>query len=205
LHKSAKPTKLPCGPEFNATEASSSWRAFGRADGSKRPVQLRQSKPPHDSIAALTRSDNPRGALVVDLGERVYESTMLAALFDALVRQQGLSFRGLLDELRTQIALKYLRTTKLANEEIALALGFRDAVIQLNGNCAALLPVFTAKEKADSVGSLSARKTRSTPWSVCLRQRLSVSGGQALNSAGHVSGPSSNRALSSRPIRRDQP
>ena len=43
------------------------------------------------------------------------------------LRQQGLSFRGLLDELRTQIALKYLRTTKLANEDIALALGFSDA------------------------------------------------------------------------------
>ena len=43
------------------------------------------------------------------------------------LQQQGLSFRGLLDELRTQIALKYLRTTKLANEEIALALGFSDA------------------------------------------------------------------------------
>jgi AraC-like DNA-binding protein len=43
------------------------------------------------------------------------------------LRQQGLSFRGLLDELRTQIALKYLRTTKLPNEDIALALGFSDA------------------------------------------------------------------------------
>jgi AraC-like DNA-binding protein len=43
------------------------------------------------------------------------------------LRQQGLSFRGLLDELRTQIALKYLRATKLANDEIALALGFSDA------------------------------------------------------------------------------
>jgi AraC-like DNA-binding protein len=43
------------------------------------------------------------------------------------LRQQGLSFRGLLDELRTQIALKYLRSTKLAIEEIALALGFSDA------------------------------------------------------------------------------
>jgi AraC-like DNA-binding protein len=43
------------------------------------------------------------------------------------LQQQGLSFRGVLDELRTQIALKYLRTTKLANEEIALALGFSDA------------------------------------------------------------------------------
>ena len=43
------------------------------------------------------------------------------------LRQQGLSFRGLLDELRTQIALKYLRTTKLVNEDIAGALGFSDA------------------------------------------------------------------------------
>jgi AraC-like DNA-binding protein len=43
------------------------------------------------------------------------------------LRQQGLSFRGLLDEIRTQIALKYLRTTKLANEDIAVALGFSDA------------------------------------------------------------------------------
>jgi AraC-like DNA-binding protein len=43
------------------------------------------------------------------------------------LRQQGFSFRGLLDELRTQIALKYLRTTKLVNEDIAVALGFSDA------------------------------------------------------------------------------
>jgi AraC-like DNA-binding protein len=43
------------------------------------------------------------------------------------LRQQGLSFRDLLDELRTQIAMKYLRTTKLTNEDIALALGFSDA------------------------------------------------------------------------------
>jgi AraC-like DNA-binding protein len=43
------------------------------------------------------------------------------------LREQGISFRGLLDELRMQIALKYLRTTKLANEDIALALGFSDS------------------------------------------------------------------------------
>jgi AraC-like DNA-binding protein len=43
------------------------------------------------------------------------------------LRQQGVSFRGLRDELRTQIALKYLRSTKLANEDIALALGFSEA------------------------------------------------------------------------------
>jgi AraC-like DNA-binding protein len=43
------------------------------------------------------------------------------------LREQGISFRGLLDELRMQIALKYLRTTRLANEDIALSLGFSDA------------------------------------------------------------------------------
>jgi AraC-like DNA-binding protein len=43
------------------------------------------------------------------------------------LREQGISFRGLRDELRMQIALKYLRTTELANEDIALALGFSDA------------------------------------------------------------------------------
>jgi AraC-like DNA-binding protein len=43
------------------------------------------------------------------------------------LREQGISFRGLLDELRMQIALRYLRTTRLANEDIALALGFSDA------------------------------------------------------------------------------
>jgi AraC-like DNA-binding protein len=42
------------------------------------------------------------------------------------LREQGISFRGLLDELRMQIALKYPRTTSLTNEDIALALGFSD-------------------------------------------------------------------------------
>ena len=43
------------------------------------------------------------------------------------LRQQGFSFRGLRDELRTQIALNYLRNTTLSNEDIALSLGFSDA------------------------------------------------------------------------------
>jgi AraC-like DNA-binding protein len=43
------------------------------------------------------------------------------------LRQQGFSFRGLRDELRTQIALSYLRNTTLSNEDIALSLGFSDA------------------------------------------------------------------------------
>jgi AraC-like DNA-binding protein len=43
------------------------------------------------------------------------------------LNQQGFSFRSLRDELRTQLALKYLRSTALANEDIAQALGFSDA------------------------------------------------------------------------------
>jgi AraC-like DNA-binding protein len=43
------------------------------------------------------------------------------------LQQQGISFRELLDELRTQLALKYLRNTHLPVEDIALALGFSDA------------------------------------------------------------------------------
>jgi AraC-like DNA-binding protein len=43
------------------------------------------------------------------------------------LQQQGISFRELLDELRTQLAIRYLRSTDLANEDIALALGFSDA------------------------------------------------------------------------------
>ena len=43
------------------------------------------------------------------------------------LQQQGISFRGLRDELRTQLAIKYLRSTNLPNEEIAMALGFSDA------------------------------------------------------------------------------
>jgi AraC-like DNA-binding protein len=43
------------------------------------------------------------------------------------LQQQGMSFRELRDELRTQLALKYLRSTHLPIEDIALALGFSDA------------------------------------------------------------------------------
>ena len=40
---------------------------------------------------------------------------------------QGMSFRQLVDDLRTQVAVKYLRETIMTNEDIALALGFSDA------------------------------------------------------------------------------
>jgi transcriptional regulator GlxA family with amidase domain len=41
--------------------------------------------------------------------------------------QEGTSFRELADKLRTQLAIKYLRDTDLAVEDIAFALGFSDA------------------------------------------------------------------------------
>jgi AraC-like DNA-binding protein len=41
--------------------------------------------------------------------------------------RQGTSFRELVDELRAQIAVKYLRETVMTNDDIAVALGFSDA------------------------------------------------------------------------------
>ncbi len=43
------------------------------------------------------------------------------------LRHQGTSFRALLDELRSQVAMKYLRETAMTNEDVAFALGFTDA------------------------------------------------------------------------------
>ncbi|MGJ5175640.1 AraC family transcriptional regulator [Bradyrhizobium oligotrophicum] len=42
------------------------------------------------------------------------------------LERQGLSFRGLRDELRSRLALEYLRGTALTNDDIAVALGFSD-------------------------------------------------------------------------------
>jgi AraC-like DNA-binding protein len=43
------------------------------------------------------------------------------------LNNQGTSFRELLDELRTQVAVKYLRDTVMTSEDIAVSLGFSDA------------------------------------------------------------------------------
>jgi AraC-like DNA-binding protein len=40
--------------------------------------------------------------------------------------QQGVSFRSLLDELRAQLAVRYLRETSMTNDDVAIAIGFRD-------------------------------------------------------------------------------
>jgi AraC-like DNA-binding protein len=43
------------------------------------------------------------------------------------LHHQGMSFRQLVDELRAQVAVKYLRETNMTNEDVAYALGFSDA------------------------------------------------------------------------------
>jgi AraC-like DNA-binding protein len=43
------------------------------------------------------------------------------------LRAQSTSFRELIDELRAQVAIKYLRDTQMTSEDIAQALGFSDA------------------------------------------------------------------------------
>ncbi len=43
------------------------------------------------------------------------------------LQAQNTSFRGLVDELRAHLAIKYLRDTDMTSEDIALALGFSDA------------------------------------------------------------------------------
>ena len=43
------------------------------------------------------------------------------------LRDENVSFRQLMDELRAHIAMKYLQETTMTNEDIAFALGFSDA------------------------------------------------------------------------------
>jgi AraC-like DNA-binding protein len=43
------------------------------------------------------------------------------------LRKEGTSYRQIVDELRTQLAIKYLRDTALTVEDVASCLGFSDA------------------------------------------------------------------------------
>jgi AraC-like DNA-binding protein len=86
-----------------------------------------------DLVLRIGIAGKVRGLLLTDIANPPTSSAAARLLgmndrsLRRRLRQQGLSYRDLLDELRTQIALKYLRTTKLSNDEIALALGFSDA------------------------------------------------------------------------------
>ena len=55
--------------------------------GVQRQVQLRDSKQPERSSALRSISNSAKERPIVGLGERVYESTKLAALFDVLVER----------------------------------------------------------------------------------------------------------------------
>jgi AraC-like DNA-binding protein len=73
-----------------------------------------------------------RALLLLDLGRQ----PSLAAVAGRLkisertlrrrLAQQGVSFRGLYDELRAQLAVRYLRETSMNSDDVALAIGFRD-------------------------------------------------------------------------------
>ncbi len=52
---------------------------------------------------------------------------MSARTLKRRLRVEGTSYRKVVDELRTQLAIKYLRDTDLTLEDIASSLGFRDA------------------------------------------------------------------------------
>jgi AraC-like DNA-binding protein len=74
-----------------------------------------------------------RACLLQDLANRPTLAAVaerLGSTTRTLRRQldhQGTSFRDLLDELRSQVAIKYLRDTVMTSEDIAVALGFSDA------------------------------------------------------------------------------
>jgi AraC-like DNA-binding protein len=74
-----------------------------------------------------------RANLLQDIARRptlAGTATQLGTTARTLRRQltlQGTSFRELVDDLRAQIAAKYLRETAMTNEDIAAALGFSDA------------------------------------------------------------------------------
>jgi len=62
-------------------------RATHALAGVQRQVQLRDSRHPGKSSGSRLASTNAEDALVIGMGERIYESTKLAALFDVLIGQ----------------------------------------------------------------------------------------------------------------------
>ncbi len=74
-------------------------------------------------VRALLLQDIGRQPSLVSVARKlkVSERTLRRRL-----AQQALSFRGLLDELRAQLAVRYLRETSMNNDDIADAIGFRD-------------------------------------------------------------------------------
>ncbi len=74
-------------------------------------------------VRALLLQDVGRQPSLTAVAERlkISERTLRRQL-----AQQRVSFRFLLDELRAQLAVKYLRETSMNNDDVAVAVGFRD-------------------------------------------------------------------------------
>lgn len=73
-----------------------------------------------------------RGLLLQEVGRQPSLTTVAGRLkisertLRRQLARQGVSFRGLLDELRAQLAVRYLRETSMNNDDIADVIGFRD-------------------------------------------------------------------------------
>jgi AraC-like DNA-binding protein len=90
-----------------------------------------------DLLVDLTKRAGPAGKVRNVLLQDVATRPTFAAVAKVLntpsrtlrrqLQLQNTSFRLLSDELRTYVALRYLRGTKMTNEDIAFALGFSDA------------------------------------------------------------------------------
>jgi AraC-like DNA-binding protein len=90
-----------------------------------------------DLLAGITHRTGAAGKvrtrLLVDIADRPTIAAVAKALATTprtLRRQlehQGTSFRELIDDLRAEMAVKFLRETVMTNEDIAAALGFSDA------------------------------------------------------------------------------
>ena len=74
-----------------------------------------------------------RKALLINLAQPMSFDTVARRLKTSTrtlkrrLREEGTSYRKIVAELRTQLAIKYLRDTELPLEDIASSLGFRDA------------------------------------------------------------------------------
>lgn len=74
-------------------------------------------------VRALLLQDVGRQPSLTDVAGRlkISERTLRRHL-----ARQGVSFRSLLEELRAQLAVRYLRETSMNNDDVAVAIGFRD-------------------------------------------------------------------------------
>ncbi|HEY1941412.1 MAG TPA: AraC family transcriptional regulator [Roseiarcus sp.] len=75
-------------------------------------------------VRAHLLQDIAKRPTLADVAERLGST---ARTVRRQLNHQGTSFRALLDELRSQIAMKYLRDTVMTSEDIAVSLGFSDA------------------------------------------------------------------------------